>query len=90
MSQTVLHLDAKSVFAAVTATFIKQPAVKSLLCDVQYIKELLENKYFIHSFGLSLGTWAHMVLPKEQFHVILCMSTWPETCVCDMLMISGK
>ena len=30
-----LYLDAKSVFAAVTATLIKQPAEKSLLCHVQ-------------------------------------------------------
>ena len=45
----MLYLDAKSVFAAVTATFIKQPAEKSLLCDVQYFKELLERK-ILHSF----------------------------------------
>ena len=30
-----LFVDAKSVYAAVTATFIKQPAEKSLLCHVQ-------------------------------------------------------
>ena len=38
-----LYLDAKSVFAAVTATFIKQPADKSLLCHVQYLRELLDK-----------------------------------------------
>ncbi len=41
-----LYLGAKSVFAAVTATFVKQPADKSLLCDVQYIRELLDNSVF--------------------------------------------
>eukprot|EP00974_Lingulodinium_polyedra_P066196 6406228-Lingulodinium_polyedra.AAC.1 len=33
---TALYLDAKAVFVAVAATFIKQPAEKSLLCHVQY------------------------------------------------------
>ena len=32
------------MFAAVTATFIKQPAEKSLLCHVQYLRELLDKK----------------------------------------------
>ena len=40
---TVLYLDAKSVFAAVTATFIKQPAEKSLLSHVHYLRELLDK-----------------------------------------------
>ena len=38
-----VYLDAKSVYAAVTATFIKQPAEKSLLCHVQYLRELLDK-----------------------------------------------
>ena len=38
-----LCVDAKSVYAAVTATFIKTPAEKSLLCHVQYLRELLDN-----------------------------------------------
>ena len=38
-----LYVDAKSVFAAVTATFIKQPAEKSLLSHVQYLRELLDK-----------------------------------------------
>ena len=41
---TALYLDAKSVYAAVTATFIKQPAEKSLLCHMQYLRELLAKK----------------------------------------------
>ena len=40
-----LYVDAKSVFAAVTATFIKQPAEKSLLCHAQYLRELLDNTH---------------------------------------------
>ena len=32
-----------SVFAAVTAVFIKTPAEKSLLCHVQFLRELLDH-----------------------------------------------
>ena len=39
----VLVVDAVSVFAAVTATFIKTPAEKSLVCHVQFIRELLDR-----------------------------------------------
>ena len=39
-----LYLDAKSVFAAISATFIKQLAEKSLLCHVQYLRELLDKR----------------------------------------------
>ena len=38
-----LYVDAKSVFAVVTATFAKTPAEKSLLCHVQYLRELLDK-----------------------------------------------
>ena len=40
---TALYVDAKSVFAAVTARFIKPPAEKSLLCHAQYLRELLDK-----------------------------------------------
>ena len=40
----VLYVDAMSVFAAVTATFIKTPADKSILCHVQYLRELLDQR----------------------------------------------
>ena len=39
-----LYVDALSVYAAVTATFIKIPAEKSLLSHVQYLRELLDTK----------------------------------------------
>ena len=39
----VLYVDAMSVYAAVTATFIKTPAEKSLLCHVQFLRELLDH-----------------------------------------------
>ena len=39
-----LYVDALSVFAAVTATFLKIPAEKSLLSHVQYLREILEIK----------------------------------------------
>ena len=42
-SPIALYVDAKSVFAVVTATFVKTPAEKSLLCHVQYLRELLDK-----------------------------------------------
>ena len=39
-----LYVDAMSVYAAVTATFIKIPVEKSLLSHIQYIRELLDTK----------------------------------------------
>ncbi len=47
-----LYLDAKSVFTAITATFIKEPADQSLLCNVQYIRELLDNRVLQYLFWL--------------------------------------
>ena len=39
-----LYVDAMSVYAAATATFIEIPAEKSLLSHIQYIRELLDTK----------------------------------------------
>ena len=39
-----LYIDAMSVNAAATATFIKIPAEKSLLSHIQYIRGLLDTK----------------------------------------------
>ena len=39
-----LYVDAMTVYAAVTATFVKIPAEKSLLSHIQYIRELLDTK----------------------------------------------
>ncbi|MCP4240291.1 MAG: hypothetical protein GY772_06980, partial [bacterium] len=41
---TALYVDAKSVYAAVVATFLKVPAEESLLCHVQYLRELLDKR----------------------------------------------
>ena len=49
---TAIYLDAKSVFAATTATFIKQPAEKSLLCHVQYLRELLDERIITYIFWI--------------------------------------
>ena len=38
-----LCVDAMSVFAAITATFVKHPAEKGLLSHVQFVRELLDN-----------------------------------------------
>jgi hypothetical protein len=38
-----IQIDAMSVFAAVTATYVKHPAEKGLLSHVQFIRELLDT-----------------------------------------------
>ena len=47
-----LYLDAKSVFAVVSATFVKQPAEKSLLCHLQYLRELMDKHVLQYLFWL--------------------------------------
>ena len=47
-----LYLDAKSVFAAVTATCVKIPAEKSLLTHVQYLREMLDHRVLRYLFWL--------------------------------------
>ena len=47
-----LYLDAKSVFAAVSATCVKQPAEKSLRCHVQYLRVLLDKRVLQYVFWL--------------------------------------
>ena len=39
----VLYIDALSVFAATTATFVKTPADNGVLCHIQYLRELLDE-----------------------------------------------
>jgi hypothetical protein len=39
----VIQIDALSVFAAITATYIKAPAEKGLLSHVQFVRELLDS-----------------------------------------------
>ena len=40
----ILYIDALSVYASITATFIKTPADNSVLFHLKYIRELLDNK----------------------------------------------
>ena len=40
----VLYIDALSVYASATATYIKAPAEKGLLSHVQYLRELMDNR----------------------------------------------
>ena len=40
----VLYIDAMSVFAAITALQIKVPADSSVLCYLQYLRELMEHR----------------------------------------------
>ena len=61
-----------SVFVVVSATFIKQPAEKSLLCHVQYLRELLDKLVLQYLFwidtrdmgadGLTKGDCARLLL----------------------------
>ena len=75
-----LYLDAKSVFAAISATFIKQPAEKSLLCHVQYLRELLDKRVLQYHFGLTLEIWEPMDSPpEEQLPVLCCIRTWMDS-----------
>ena len=39
----VVYIDEMSVYAAVTATFVKTPAEQSLLCHVYVLREMLDN-----------------------------------------------
>ncbi len=43
MIPPMLSTDAFSIFAAITATFIKTPAENALLMHVQFLHELLEH-----------------------------------------------
>ncbi len=86
---TSLYVDAKSVFAAITATILKTPTEKSLLCHVQYLRELL-GKQIIHFLvwldtrdmgadGLTKGTVAreHLQLYMEgKMHIQHEYATW--------------
>ena len=49
----ILYVDAMSVYAAVTATFTKIPAEKSLLPHISYIRELLDTYKSPGSTGLA-------------------------------------
>ena len=40
----ILYIDAMSVYAAVTASFIKIPADNGMLSNIQYLRELLDNR----------------------------------------------
>ena len=40
----VLYIDAMSVYAAVSASFIKIPADNGMLSYIQYLRELLDNR----------------------------------------------
>jgi len=40
----IIYIDAMSVFAAVTASFIKIPADNGMLSHVQYLRELLDSR----------------------------------------------
>lgn len=39
----ILYIDAMSVYAAVTATFVKTPAEQGQLCHLHFVRELLDN-----------------------------------------------
>ena len=45
----VLYIDALSVFAATTATFVKTPAENGVLCHLLFLRELLDHNV-LHAF----------------------------------------
>ena len=63
--QTILCVDAMSVFAAITAQNVKAPAERSLISHVQWLRELLDHKVLssiawfdtrdMHGDGLTKG-----------------------------------
>ena len=71
-----LFVDAMSVHAAVTSTFVKTPAEKSLLCHVQFRRETLDRKTLISliwidtrdmvSDGLTKGAVSLVCAQEEQ------------------------
>ena len=75
MPMTVF-VDAMSVYAAVTATFVKEPAEKSLWSHIKYLRELLDNqvlRYLVWldtrdmgSDGLTKGA-----IDRSQLHCIM-------------------
>jgi hypothetical protein len=73
----VLYIDAMSVFAAVTASFVKIPADNGMLTHVQYLRELLDSRVLT---GLGWTDTRDMVadgttkgaVDRQQLHT--CMS----------------
>ena len=71
-----LSIDAQSVYAAITALFIKAPAEKGLLSHIQYIRELLDigvidalmwiDTRDMHSDGLTKGA-----VDRELLHTLM-------------------
>ena len=81
-----LVVDAKSVYAAVTASFLKTPADKSLLSQVQYIRELLDGHVLqaivwadtrdMEADGLTKGS-----VGRGALHMLMKgKSQWLQTC----------
>jgi hypothetical protein len=71
-----LYVDAKSVFAAVAATFTKLPAEKSLLCHVQFVRELLERRVlgdivWIDTRDMSADGLTKGAVSRELLHQIM-------------------
>ena len=60
-----LYVDAMSVFAATTATFIKTPAEKSLLCHVQFLRDLLDKKVLTSLLWIDTRDMIPSVLRRE-------------------------
>ena len=73
---TALFIDAMSVFAAVTATFVKEPAEKALWSHVKYLRELLDMRILscllwidtrdMASDGLTKGA-----IDRTQLHAVM-------------------
>ena len=70
----VLYVDAMSVFAAVTATFVKTPAEKSLLSHVQFLRVVLDNGCLRYMAWLDTRDMTSDGLTKGAVSMLSCRS----------------
>ena len=88
-----IYVDAMSVFAAVTAAFVKEPAEKALWAHVKYLRELLDNQVLSYivwldtrdmiSDGLTKGVIERDALHDAMagaLHVNYACKSWKSTC----------
>jgi hypothetical protein len=70
-----LYIDAKSVYAAITATCIKSPTDKALLCHILHIRELLDHRVlssliWLDTRDLTADGLTKGAVPREALHVM--------------------
>ena len=84
-----LFIDAVSVHAAVTATFVKTPAEKSLLCHALFLREMLGRKTLNSLIWIDTRDMVSDGLTKEQFRVKAYMKLWTDVCTSGNSFTNG-